>query len=52
MYEAAGQPAVAMLTYIVCTKRINTRAFMARGNTFENPPPGTIIDTVVTLPER
>lgn len=36
------------MAFIVVTKRINTRVF--RGNM--NPPPGTVIDDVITLPHR
>ncbi|KAF5291921.1 hypothetical protein FQA39_LY14153 [Lamprigera yunnana] len=36
------------LCFIVVSKRINTRIF--HGNS--NPPPGTVIDDVITLPER
>uniref|UniRef100_A0A182RCZ1 Aubergine n=1 Tax=Anopheles funestus TaxID=62324 RepID=A0A182RCZ1_ANOFN len=37
-----------MLTIMVVNKRINTRLFMAD----RNPPPGTIVDDIITLPER
>ncbi|XP_055839653.1 protein piwi [Episyrphus balteatus] len=37
-----------MFAYIVVSKQINTR-FFARGR---NPPPGTVVDDVITLPER
>lgn len=36
------------MTFIVVSKRINTRVF-ARG---DNPPPGTIVDDCITLPQR
>ncbi|XP_021919553.1 piwi-like protein Siwi isoform X2 [Zootermopsis nevadensis] len=36
------------LGFIIVTKRINTRLFY-NGN---NPPPGTVVDDVITLPER
>uniref|UniRef100_A0A182SST8 Piwi n=1 Tax=Anopheles maculatus TaxID=74869 RepID=A0A182SST8_9DIPT len=36
------------LSVIVVNKRINTRLFMAD----RNPPPGTIVDDIITLPER
>lgn len=36
------------LTFIVVTKRINARFFLASGN----PKPGTVVDDIVTLPER
>nr|QID20010.1 piwi [Drosophila buzzatii] len=38
-----------MLAYIVVTKSANTRFFLDNRN---NPQPGTIVDDVVTLPER
>lgn len=36
------------LAFVIVTKRINTRFFSDRGN----PPSGTVVDDVVTLPER
>ena len=38
------------LAYIIVNKRINTRVF--KGNNDDNPPPGTVIDDVITYPER
>lgn len=38
-------------TYIIVSKRINTRFFRMNGNP-SNPPSGTVVDTEVTLPER
>ena len=38
-------------TYVVVSKRINTRFFKA-GSQPSNPPSGTVVDDVVTLPER
>jgi len=43
---------IPKFTFIVCTKRINTRVFMTGRNGYENPPPGTIFDTTLTKPER
>ncbi|KAM3966529.1 piwi like RNA-mediated gene silencing protein aubergine [Aphomia sociella] len=40
------------LAFIIVSKRINTRIFIDRGSTGDNPRPGTVIDDVVTLPER
>lgn len=37
------------MAFIVVSKRIHTRLFTGNG---ENPPPGTIADDCVTLPER
>merc|ERR1719282_2219495 len=38
-------------TYIVVSKRINTRFFKMNGQP-SNPPSGSVVDDVVTLPER
>ena len=40
--------------FIVVSKRINAKFFMDsnRGPGYMNPPPGTVVDDVVTLPER
>uniref|UniRef100_A0A182QKA2 Aubergine n=1 Tax=Anopheles farauti TaxID=69004 RepID=A0A182QKA2_9DIPT len=38
----------AQLTVVIVNKRINTRLFMGE----RNPPPGTVVDDVITLPER
>jgi len=40
------------LTFIIVTKRINTRFFTYYNNKPTNPPPGTVIDTVVTDPTK
>ncbi|XP_013106819.2 protein piwi [Stomoxys calcitrans] len=37
-----------MFAFVVVTKSLNTR-FFARGR---NPPPGTVVDDIITLPER
>jgi aubergine-like protein len=42
----SGQP--FRMAFIVVTKRINTRLFLNDGN----PPPGTVADDCITLPER
>ncbi|KAH8261817.1 hypothetical protein KR038_009051, partial [Drosophila bunnanda] len=42
----AGHPSLA---YVVVTKSMNVRFFQ---NGRQNPPPGTVVDDVVTLPER
>ncbi|XP_013136803.1 PREDICTED: protein aubergine-like, partial [Papilio polytes] len=39
------------MAFIIVSKRINTRIFLNNGRG-ENPRPGTVIDDVVTLPER
>uniref|UniRef100_A0A1B0DCX4 Uncharacterized protein n=2 Tax=Phlebotomus papatasi TaxID=29031 RepID=A0A1B0DCX4_PHLPP len=42
------------LAYIIVTKRINTRIFKKINgrDEIQNPPPGTVVDDVITLPER
>ncbi|GBP46102.1 Piwi-like protein Siwi [Eumeta japonica] len=41
------------MCFIIVSKRINTRVFVERGGRgVDNPRPGTVIDDVVTLPER
>ncbi|XP_046962281.1 piwi-like protein Siwi [Vanessa cardui] len=49
--EVYGNTDIKM-AFIVVSKRINTRVFIDCGRTGENPRPGTVIDDVVTLPER
>merc|ERR1712200_395628 len=39
-------------TFIVVSKKINTKIIKKEGTTQSNPPSGTIVDDVVTLPER
>ena len=43
-----------MFSFIIVTKKINTRILVsdATGKAFSNPLPGTVVDDVVTLPER
>jgi aubergine-like protein len=36
------------MAFIIVTKHINTRLFLGD----RNPPPGTVVDEVITLPER
>ncbi|KAI5642706.1 piwi domain-containing protein [Phthorimaea operculella] len=45
-----GEP--VKMAFIIVSKRINTRIFVDRGRSGDNPRPGTVIDDVVTLPER
>lgn len=37
------------MTFVIVTKRINTRVFTANAG---NPPPGAVIDDVITDPEK
>merc|ERR1712098_1004221 len=39
-------------TYIIVNKKINTRIMQMEGRNAVNPPSGTVVDDVVTLPER
>ena len=39
-------------TFIIVNKRINTKFIQKAGANHLNPPSGTIVDDVVTLPER
>jgi hypothetical protein len=36
------------LTMVICTKRHHTRFFDRKNNTFENTPPGTVVDQGIT----
>lgn len=38
--------------FVIVNKRINTRFFEEKRGQYENPIPGTVVDDVVTLPER
>lgn len=40
------------LAFVVVTKRISTRFFAKHNGVITNPPPGTVVDQVVTRPER
>ncbi|XP_043281262.1 piwi-like protein Siwi [Venturia canescens] len=44
--ELYGDPSLVKMAFIIVTKRLNTRLFL-RGN---NPPPGTVVDDVITNP--
>lgn len=44
--EFYGDPALVKMAFVIITKRINTRFFYHENN----PPPGTIVDDVVTNP--
>lgn len=47
LYAEFNQPEVPFL-YMIVTKRVNTRIFFDR----KNPDPGTVVDDIITLPER
>jgi len=49
MYKGLTYP---KFTFIVVTKKINTRFLITNGNKITNPIPGTVLDNTVTLPER
>ncbi|WP_143213440.1 Piwi domain-containing protein, partial [Acinetobacter baumannii] len=48
IYKSAGVEQEVLLTFFIVNKRINTRFFDHR----LNPRPGTVVDNVVTLPQR
>ncbi|XP_033236349.1 protein aubergine-like [Drosophila pseudoobscura] len=48
IYKSAGKEDGCRMAFIVVTKRINTRYFTKN----RNPVPGTVVDDVITLPER
>lgn len=47
-YKSNGIQEGVPFMYMIVSKRINTRIFFDK----KNPPPGTCVDDVVTLPER
>lgn len=52
IYSKAGDGKVPKFSFIIVNKRINTRIFADQGNRFNNPNSGTVVDSVITLPER
>lgn len=48
IYEKAGVKDALKFAFIIVNKRINTRLFKLNAN----PNPGTVVDSVITLPER
>ncbi|XP_017059224.1 protein aubergine [Drosophila ficusphila] len=48
IYKSAGKEQGCRMAFIVVSKRINTRYFVNQ----RNPRPGTVVDDVITLPER
>lgn len=40
------------LTFIVVTKKTNTRFFVDNRGNYQNPEPGTVVDDVITMPEK
>merc|ERR1719322_1072755 len=50
-FKAAGMENIKS-TFIIVSKRIMTRFFTGTGSSSNNPHSGTIVDDVVTLPER
>ncbi len=51
-YKAKGQEGPPMFTFIVVTKKINTRIVAQARDGYDNPPPGTIVDSAITIKER
>ncbi|KAL9925541.1 protein aubergine-like [Glossina fuscipes fuscipes] len=48
IYVSAGIATGCSMVFIIVSKRINTRYFVNK----QNPVPGTVVDDVITLPER
>uniref|UniRef100_A0A1A9ZKR2 Piwi domain-containing protein n=1 Tax=Glossina pallidipes TaxID=7398 RepID=A0A1A9ZKR2_GLOPL len=48
IYVSAGIPTGCSMAFIIVSKRINTRYFVNK----QNQVPGTVVDDVITLPER
>ncbi|EDV58944.1 protein aubergine [Drosophila erecta] len=48
IYKSAGKTEGCRMAFIIVSKRINTRYFANN----RNPVPGTVVDDVITLPER
>ncbi|XP_065358505.1 protein aubergine [Calliphora vicina] len=48
IYKSAGFEKGCRLAFIIVSKRINTRYFLNN----QNPVPGTVVDDIITLPER
>jgi aubergine-like protein len=52
VYSAAGR-SLPKFSFVVVTKKINTRIFAPQGQgRVQNPEAGTIVDDIITLPER
>lgn len=45
-------PSSVSMAFIIVKKRINTRFFSNSKPNGQNPPPGTIVDSVVTDPTK
>lgn len=48
IYANAGSTEQPKMLFIVVSKRINTRIFTSS----DNPTPGTVVDDIITLPEK
>ncbi|CRK90810.1 CLUMA_CG004500, isoform A [Clunio marinus] len=52
IYDKFGNGKKPKFTFIVVTKKLNTRIFLNKNSKYENPEPGTVVDSVITLPNR
>lgn len=52
IYAKNGNGKAPKFSFIIVNKRINTRIFENGGGKVKNPVSGTVIDQVITLPER
>lgn len=48
-YKNADPPKIG---FVIVNKRTNTRLFATDKSSYTNPPIGTVVDDVITLPER
>lgn len=52
IYTKVGGGKEPKLSFIIVSKRINTRIFLEKGPRVDNPVSGTVVDNTITLPER
>ena len=50
--KSFGLEQTVKLAFTVVTKKVNMRVFKKQGEGLVNPEPGTVVDSVVTRPER
>lgn len=52
LYDRFAEGRAPKFTFIIISKRINTRIFVNQGSRVSNPVSGTVVDNTITLPER
>ncbi|XP_074601389.1 piwi-like protein Siwi [Brevipalpus obovatus] len=50
--QSCGPQQQIKLTFMIVSKRINTRLFLRQGSDLRNPYPGTVVDQVITRPKH